>query len=106
MAASPLEIRVRQARRRLFGQVLLNRIGLAWGCALAIGLLWILAGPFIVPNQPEYLKWVVLGTSAGLGTTIAPWSAVRSSPPPLPPALPADERFNPQKRGTPPSSPD
>lgn len=100
MAASPLEIRVRQARRRLFGQVLLNRIGLAWGCALAVGLIWFLAGPFVLPNQPDYLKWVVLGVAGGLGTVVAIWTAVRSTPSSLAAALAVDARFELQERVT------
>ena len=36
--ANPLESRVRQARRRLFTQTLLNRLGLAWGLALLAGI--------------------------------------------------------------------
>src|SRR5262245_34295641 len=100
MAASPLEIRVRQARRRLFGQLLLNRIGLAWGCALAVGLIWFLVGPFVLPNQPDYLKWVVLAVAGGLGTVIAIWTAVRSTPSSLAAALAVDERFELQERVT------
>jgi uncharacterized protein YfcZ (UPF0381/DUF406 family) len=100
MAASPLEVRVRQARRRLFGQLLLNRIGLAWGCALAVGLIWFLAEPFLLPNQPSFLKWVVLGAAGAVGTIVAIWTAIRSSPSPLAAALAVDDRFELQERVT------
>src|SRR6187401_695405 len=93
MAKSPIESCVRQARRRLFVQTLLNRLGLAWGCALALGLVWFLVGPFVVPKGPEYLKWTVLGVVGGLGTAFAIWSAVRSSPSRLAAALAIDQRF-------------
>ncbi len=100
MPASPLESRIRQVRRRLFSQVLLNRIGLAWGCALAIGLIWFLAGPFVAPGEPDYLKWTILAAAAGLGTAIAIGSAYRSSPTPLMAALAIDHRFDLKERVT------
>jgi hypothetical protein len=99
-APAPLESRVRQARRRLFTQTLLNRIGLAWGCALAIGLLWFLIEPAVVPGGPAYLKWVVLGSAAGLGTVLAVWTALRSAPSPLSAALAIDQRFDLKERVT------
>lgn len=100
MALSPLEIRVRQARRRLLGQSLLNRIGLGWGCALAVGLVWFVIGPFVYPTAAAYLKWVVVGGAGALGTILAIWSTLRSSPSPLTAALAIDQRFDLQERVT------
>src|SRR5438105_8142530 len=100
MALSSLELRVRQARRRLLGQSLLNRIGLAWGCALAVGLIWFLLGPFVAPAAPAYLKWAILGGAGGLGTILAIWSTLRTSPSALTAALAIDQRFDLKERVT------
>jgi hypothetical protein len=100
MAPSPLEVRIRQARRRLFTQTLLNRLGLAWGCALALGLLWFLVGPLAYPTGPDYLKWAVLGSAATLGTILAIWSTIRTAPTNLSAALAIDQRFELQERVT------
>jgi hypothetical protein len=103
MTGSPLESRIRQARRRLFSQVLLNRLGLAWGAALALGLVWFLVSPFVLRNGgPENLnlKWMILGGAGLLGTALAIWSALRVSPTPLTAALAIDQRFELQERVT------
>jgi hypothetical protein len=97
---SPLETRVRQARRRLLTQTLLNRLGLAWGCALAVGLLWFLVGPIVLPGAPTYLKWAVLGGAGGLGTVLALWASLRAAPSPLAAALAIDQRFDLKERVT------
>jgi hypothetical protein len=100
MAASPLEVRIRQARRRLFTQTLLNRLGLAWGCALALALVWFLIGPVVYPKGPDYLKWAVLGSAGGVGTLLAIWSALRTAPTQLSAALAIDNRFDLKERVT------
>jgi hypothetical protein len=99
-ATSPLEARVRQARRRLFTQSLLNRLGLAWGCALAIGLAWFVVEPVVVPEAPMYLKWAIVGGLAGVGTVVAVWLARRVAPSPLSAALAIDQRFDLNERVT------
>jgi len=97
---SPLETRVRQARRRLLTQTLLNRLGLGWGCALAVGLLWFLLEPVVVPGSPASLKWAVLGSAAGVATIAAVWATVRAAPSPLSAALAIDQRFDLKERVT------
>ncbi|MBO0699642.1 MAG: hypothetical protein J2P46_14700, partial [Zavarzinella sp.] len=99
-APSPLDLRVRQARRRLLTQALLNRVGLAWGCALAAGLLWFLLEPVILPTAPGYLKWTVLASAAGIGTVVAIWAAVRAAPSRLAAGLAIDQRFDLKERVT------
>ena len=99
-AASALETRVRQARRRLFTQALLNRLGLAWGCALALGLLWFLVEPVAVAGAKPYLKWAVLGGLGAAGTVLAVWLARRTAPSPLAAALALDQRFELKERVT------
>ena len=95
-----LETRVRQARRRLVTQSLLNRLGLAWGCALALGLLWFLIEPAAVPGAKPYLKWAVLGGLVGAGTVLAVWLTRRAAPSPLSAALAIDQRFELKERVT------
>jgi uncharacterized coiled-coil DUF342 family protein len=97
---TPLESRIRQARTRLFVQSLLNRVGLAWGCALAVGVLWFVLEPVSVPGSPAWLKWAVLGGAAGLGTAVAVWAALRRAPTPLSAALAIDQRFDLKERVT------
>src|SRR5205823_4622363 len=97
---APLEKRVSQARRRLFVQMLLNRLGLAWGCALALGLMWFLIEPAAVAGAPPYVKWAVLGGLAGLGTLLAIVLARRAAPTSLSAALAIDQRFDLKERVT------
>ena len=97
---SPLEARVRQARRRLFTQSLLNRLGLWWGCALALGLVWFLVEPAAVAGAPPYLKWTVVGGLVGVGTVLAVWLARRAAPTSLSAALAIDQRFDLKERVT------
>src|SRR5690348_309348 len=99
-ASSPLETRVRQARRRLITQTVLNRLGVAWGCALALGLVWFLVEPVALAGAKPYLKWAVLGGLAGSATAAAVWLARRSAPTPLSAALAIDQRFELQERVT------
>src|SRR4051794_20229514 len=99
-AASPLETRVRQARRRLFTQAMLNRLGLAWGVALALGLIWFLVEPVAVVGAKPYLKWTMLGGLAGAATVLAIWLARRAAPSPLAAALALDQRFDLKERVT------
>src|SRR5262245_6422962 len=98
--STPLESRVRQARRRLLTQSLLNRLGLAWGCALAVGLSWFLVEPLIQLNLPVWTKWAVLSGAAALGTIIACWTTFRRAPTPLTAALAIDQRFDLKERVT------
>src|SRR3954447_23957681 len=97
---SPLQTRIRQARRRLLTQVLLNRLGLAWGCALALAVIWFLVEPVVLPGAKPYLKWTVLAGLAGAGTLLAVWLARRAAPSPLSAALALDQRFDLKERVT------
>jgi len=97
---TPLEARVRQARLRLFTQSLLNRLGLAWGCTLAVGLLWFLIEPLLRLGLPDWTKWAVLSGAAALGTIIACWTTFRRAPTPLTAALAIDQRFDLKERVT------
>ncbi|HJZ93043.1 MAG TPA: hypothetical protein VKE40_19360 [Gemmataceae bacterium] len=98
--SSPLETRVRQARRRLLTQSLLNRIGVALGLALASGILWFLIEPLVLPGAAPSLKWIVLGSATGLGVSIALWMTLRAVPSSLSAALAIDQRFDLKERVT------
>src|SRR5205809_352333 len=100
MALSSLDVRIRQARRRLFTQTLLNRLGLAWGCALALGLIWFLVGPVLLASGPDYLKWTILASAALIGTALAVWTSIRKAPSHLIAALALDQRFELKERVT------
>jgi hypothetical protein len=96
----PLETRVRQARHRLFTQTLLNRLGLAWGCALALVLVWFLVEPFVMATANASLKWGVVGGLVAIGTGVGVWLARRAAPSPLSAALAIDQRFELKERVT------
>ena len=99
-APSPIDLRVRQARRRLFAQALLNRLLVGWAVALALGVGWFLLEPFAVPNPPPWLRWAVLGGLFALGTAAAVILTIRSAPSRLAAALALDERFGLRERVT------
>ncbi|HEX3151431.1 MAG TPA: hypothetical protein VHR66_25360 [Gemmataceae bacterium] len=97
---TPLETRVSQARRRLFMQLLLNRLGLAWGCALALGLIWFLIEPAAVSGGSGQLKWALLAGLGMFGTVLAVMLARRAAPTHLTAALAIDQRFDLKERVT------
>lgn len=97
---SPLQQRVRQVRLRLIAQGLLNRLAVAWGIALAIGIAWMLAEPLAVPGAKPWLKWAVLTGVAGVATGIALWLTRRKAPSPVQAALTLDQRFDLSERTT------
>lgn len=92
--------RLRQARRRLFLQGLLDRAVLCCAVALGVALLFLLAAPFL-PNAVRTLPrgGVLLGlTGVGLAAALA-WS-IRRAPLPSDAALAIDRRFHLQERVT------
>ncbi len=97
---TPLELRIRQTRRRLFTQTLLNRLGVAWGLALLAGIAWFLVEPAVAPSADESVKWLVLGGLGAIGTSFAIWLARRAAPSPLSAALALDQRFQLNERAT------
>jgi len=97
---SPLESRVRQARRRLITQSLLNRLGVGLGLALAAGIVWFLIEPLVLPGATASLRWIVLGCAAVIGIALAVWTARRAAPSPLSAALAIDQRFDLKERVT------
>lgn len=100
MAASPVDRAVRSARRRLFAQLLLDRLASGWAAALAAGLVWFLVEPLVLGHTTDDARWIVLGSLAVVGTVVGVVRAVRAGPTPLTAALELDARFDLRERAT------
>lgn len=100
MPAPAVDRAVRSARRRLFAQLLLDRLASGWAVALAVGLAWILAEPLVLGRTTESARWLVLGSLTLVGTVVAVVRAVRGGPVPLAAALELDSRFDLRERAT------
>jgi uncharacterized coiled-coil DUF342 family protein len=96
---TPMEKRIRQARRRLFLQTLLNRLVGCWVVALALSLGWFLLQPLVLPDAKP-LRWYVLGGLVGAGALAALVWAIRSAPSRTSAALTLDQRFELRERVT------
>ncbi|HZY90558.1 MAG TPA: hypothetical protein VFE78_37395 [Gemmataceae bacterium] len=98
--ATPLDRQVARVRRRLFLQSLL--VLLVWACvgALAVGVAWFLAQPYLVRDALPWYRWAVLGGAAGVATLAAVALAVWRAPSPVVAALSLDERFGLKERAT------
>ena len=88
---APIERSVRSARRRLFAQLLLTRLPVAWSVALAAGLAWVVAEP-VLGDAAAY-RWPVLGALVAVATGFAVWLARRATPGVTGAALEVDARF-------------
>jgi hypothetical protein len=99
-ALTPIERSVRKARRRLFLQLLLNRLAVCWSAALVLGLAWVVAQPSLVPTPPPWLWWAVVGGLVALATVVAAVWAKAATPSPRAAALEVDTRFNLRERVT------
>ena len=73
---NPIEQSVRKARRRLFAQLLLNRLAVCWSVALGLGLAWVVAQPLLVESPPAWLWQAVVGGLIALGTVVASTSRI------------------------------
>src|SRR5205807_9817058 len=97
---TPIERSVRKARRRLFGQLLVNRLAGGWSVGLLLGLGWVLAEPYVLDSAPPDLKWYVVGGLVALGTIAAVVWAKLSTPSASVVALEVDNRFALRERVT------
>ena len=88
---APIERSVRSARRRLFAQLLLTRLPVAWSVALAAGLAWVVAEPTL--GDVAAYRWPVLGALVAVATVVAVWLARRATPSVTSAALEVDSRF-------------
>jgi uncharacterized coiled-coil DUF342 family protein len=99
-ALTPIERSVRKARRRLFLQLLVNRLAVGWSVALALGLAWVVAQPMLVESPPAWLWQAVVGGLVGIGTVLAVVWAALATPSPKVAALEVDTRFGLRERVT------
>jgi uncharacterized coiled-coil DUF342 family protein len=99
-ALTPIERSVRKARRRLFLQLLVNRLAVCWSVALALGLAWVVAQPILVESPPDWLWWAVVGGLVGVGTVLAVVWAAMATPSARTAALEVDTRFGLRERVT------
>lgn len=97
---TPIERLVRKARRRLFGQLLVNRLAVCWSVALLLGLAGVLAEPFAPVPPPPGLKWYVVGGLVAVATVAAVGWALLSVPAAASVALELDTRFALRERVT------
>lgn len=97
---SAVERSVRKARRRLILQRLVNAVAVAWVAALAVGLAWLLAEPWVVDAPAAWVRWAVLGAAAALGTAAAVAWAALTAPSREVTALELDTRFGLKERVT------
>jgi uncharacterized coiled-coil DUF342 family protein len=99
-ALAPISKSVAAARRRLFLHALVNWLAGCWAGALALGIGWFLAEPWVVEAPAAWLKWVVFGGLAAVSTVVAVWRAVRVTPTRARAALELDQRFELKERVT------
>lgn len=95
-----LERFINRARRRLFGDRLLHAVGVGLSTGLGVGLAWFLAEPWLLAPPPEWLRWTVLGTTAGIGLLGGVLWAVVGRPSREAAALELDRRFDLRERIT------
>ena len=88
---APIERSVRSARRRLFAQLLLTRLPVAWSVALVAGLAWVVAEPTL--GDAAAYRWPALGALVAVATVAAVWLARRATPSVTNAALEVDSRF-------------
>src|SRR5689334_9678605 len=75
-----IECQVGRARRRLVTQLLLRYVAAAWAASLLLTATWMLAEPFAVAAPADWLRWAVLGSTAGVLTFVAIIWTVRKAP--------------------------
>ena len=100
MAVSTIDRSVRIARKRLVRQSFVNHLGLGWGVALVLVLVWFIAQPMLLEAPPESLRWIVLSAALALGTVFAIVRTRMGMPSNERVALEIDNRFQLRERIT------
>ena len=95
-----VERSVRKARRRLIADTLLNSLFVGWAAALAVGIVWLLAEPWVMESPGENLRWYVLGGATALATLAVIVRAWWLAPSRQSVALEVDNRFDLKERVT------
>jgi hypothetical protein len=95
-----IEKQVGRVRRRLLLRELIG-LGIAWSvAAIAVTTVWLLVEPYIWRDAPNWLRWVVLGGSLGIGTIVATTMAIIRRPSATKSALWLDDAFGLRERVT------
>ena len=97
---APLERSIARVRRRLFGDRWLHAAGLGTTAGLGAGLAWFLAEPWVLESPPEQFRWIVLGTTTGLGWLAGTAWSIATRPSRETAALELDRRFTLHERVT------
>src|SRR5687767_14306501 len=97
---TPIERSVRKARRRIFGQLLVNRLAVGWSVALLLAAAWVACEPLLIEAAEPNLKWHVVGGLVAAGTLLAVVWANLSTPTRANTALEVDTRFGLRERVT------
>ncbi len=91
---------VRRVRRRLWIKNLLHGLLLGWSGAFLLATLYFVVRSAIWGPGPEWIRWLVLGSSAGLGMVFALVRAIVCAPSNVTSSLALDERFALKERVT------
>src|SRR5579859_1344925 len=97
---SLLDRQVRKVRGRLFVQLCINRLIVAWVIACAAFAVWVLAKPYAFGVMKPWVDWAVGGGIIALATLAAVVLAIRKAPSAVDAALSLDQRFNLRERVT------
>ena len=100
VALSPIDRSLRIARRRLVGQLLLNKLVTSLSFAFGAAILWFAVQPFAFPTLGESSRWWVLAGCAAVGIVAGCIAAFLASPTPVDVALAIDQRFELRERIT------
>jgi hypothetical protein len=97
---SSIDVRVRQARIRLFIQSLVQRLISYWAIALGVSVGWFLLQPLVLVDAPKDLRWIVAGSICGIATIAAIIWSIHLAPSRINAALTLDKRFELRERVT------
>jgi len=93
VAASPIDRSLLIAKRRLVGQLLLNKVGIALSFAFLAAIVLVIVQSFAFATVGEKLRWWILGGCGAFGLIAGIIATYRASPSPVNVALAVDERF-------------
>jgi hypothetical protein len=100
VAASPIDRSIQTAKRRLVGQLLLNRVCVALTVAGIAAFAWFLIQPFALPEISETWRMRIPGGFAVVSVIAGIVGALRAAPSPVNVALAIDQRFELRERVT------
>lgn len=96
----PVERQLQRVRRRLFLQISIDSLAVAWTGALVLAVAWSIVQPYVAAEASASTRWLVAAGVALLATAGALVSAVLRRPTAVSAALALDERFGLKERVT------